>query len=114
MNDKEFMVEKIRSAYTEARHEPVHDRAGLDRERRKIAPQTRCVKGHYVCNDCHTRGMDSIFGLCLAETSRDPIAILEKMMSVPFCHMHGPEHPAVHPFRSEQPVHRQTMSLCRR
>lgn len=54
--------------------------------------KTRCVEGHYVCSDCHTRGMDSIFGLCLSETSRDPIAILEKMMSMPFCHMHGPEH----------------------
>ena len=54
--------------------------------------KTRCVVGHYVCSECHTRGMDSIFGLCLSETSRDPIAILEKMMSMPFCHMHGPEH----------------------
>ena len=54
--------------------------------------KTRCVDGHYVCSDCHTQGMDSIFGLCFSETSRDPIAILEKMMSMPFCHMHGPEH----------------------
>ena len=54
--------------------------------------KTRCIKGHYVCSDCHTRGMDSILGLCLSEVSRDPIAILEKMMSMPFCHMHGPEH----------------------
>ena len=54
--------------------------------------KTRCVNGHYVCSECHTQGMDSIFGLCHEETSRDPIAILEKMMSMPFCHMHGPEH----------------------
>lgn len=54
--------------------------------------KTRCVNGHYVCSECHTQGMDSIFGLCLEETSCDPIAILEKMMSMPFCHMHGPEH----------------------
>jgi len=54
--------------------------------------KTRCVNGHYVCSECHTQGMDSIFGLCLSETSCDPIAILEKMMSMPFCHMHGPEH----------------------
>lgn len=20
--------------------------------------KTRCVNGHYVCNDCHTRGLD--------------------------------------------------------
>ena len=54
--------------------------------------KTRCVEGHYVCSECHTQGMDSIFGLCLSEGSCDPIAILKKMMSMPFCHMHGPEH----------------------
>ena len=54
--------------------------------------KTRCTEGHYVCSDCHTAGMDSIIALCLAETSKDPIAILEKMMSQSFCHMHGPEH----------------------
>jgi hypothetical protein len=26
------------------------------------------------------------------ETSRNPIEIIKKMMSLPFCHMHGPEH----------------------
>ena len=54
--------------------------------------KTRCTAGHYVCSECPTQGMASIFGLCLSETSRDTIAILEKMMSMPFCHMHGPEH----------------------
>ena len=59
---------------------------------KKEPSKTRCVNGHYVCSDCHTQGMDSIFGLCLAETSTDPIAIVRKMMDLPFCHMHGPEH----------------------
>ena len=54
--------------------------------------KTRCVEGHYVCSDCHTQGMDSIFGICLSETSTDPIEIIRKMMVMPFCHMHGPEH----------------------
>ena len=54
--------------------------------------KTQCINGHYVCSDCHTRGMDSIFGMCLEETSADPLVILEKMMAMPFCHMHGPEH----------------------
>ena len=54
--------------------------------------KTRCVGGHYVCSECHTQGMDSILGLCLSETSKDPLEILEKMMAMPFCHMHGPEH----------------------
>ena len=54
--------------------------------------KTRCVNGHYVCDECHTKGMDVIIGLCLAETSKDPIAIIRKMMAQKFCHMHGPEH----------------------
>ena len=59
---------------------------------KKETSKTRCINGHYVCNECHTQGMDSIFGLCLTETSTDPIAIVQKMMDLPFCHMHGPEH----------------------
>ena len=54
--------------------------------------KTRCIRGHYVCSDCHTSGMDRVIGLCLQETSAAPIAILEKMMALPLCHMHGPEH----------------------
>ena len=59
---------------------------------RQELSKTRCINGHYVCTDCHTQGMDSIFGLCLSESSTDPIAIIQKMMAMPFCHMHGPEH----------------------
>lgn len=59
---------------------------------KKENSKTRCVKGHYVCNACHTKGMDHMIGLCLEETSKDPICIMEKLMSQPFCHMHGPEH----------------------
>ena len=59
---------------------------------RREKSKTRCIRGHYVCNECHSAGIDSILGLCLKETSRDPVAILEKMMDLPFCHMHGPEH----------------------
>ena len=54
--------------------------------------KTRCANGHYVCNKCHTAGIDTILGLCLKSTSRNPIEIIEQMMSLPFCHMHGPEH----------------------
>ncbi|MBQ9409887.1 MAG: SAM-dependent methyltransferase [Clostridia bacterium] len=59
---------------------------------KKENSKTRCINGHYVCNECHTRGMDAIIGLCLAEESKDPAVIIEKMMNMPFCHMHGPEH----------------------
>lgn len=59
---------------------------------KKELSKTRCVNGHYVCNECHTKGIDSIFGVCLAETSKNPVEIINKMMRLPFCHMHGPEH----------------------
>ncbi len=54
--------------------------------------RARCVRGHFVCDECHTKGLDAILGVCLAETSKDPAAILGRMMDLPFCHMHGPEH----------------------
>ena len=59
---------------------------------RKESSKTRCVNGHYVCNECHMAGMDAIIWLCLGETSKNPVEIIEKMMAMPFCHMHGPEH----------------------
>ncbi len=59
---------------------------------KKELSKTRCVEGHYVCSECHMEGMDSIFGICLREVSKNPVEILEKMMDSSFCHMHGPEH----------------------
>ncbi len=59
---------------------------------KKENSKTRCMNGHYVCNECHTNGMDVIVKLCLEETSKNPVGIMDKMMSLPFCHMHGPEH----------------------
>ena len=54
--------------------------------------KARCSKGHYVCNECHTKGAGAILGLCLHESSKNPIEIIQKMMAESFCHMHGPEH----------------------
>lgn len=59
---------------------------------KKESSKTKCVNGHYICNECHTKGMDAIIGLCLENSSKNPIEILEQMMEQPFCHMHGPEH----------------------
>ncbi len=59
---------------------------------KRESSKTACEKGHYVCNDCHSRGMDAIVGICLAETSQNPITILRRLMALPSCHMHGPEH----------------------
>ena len=59
---------------------------------KKELSKTRCVNGHYVCNECHMQGIDSLIGMCMEETSRNPVIILDQMMAQPFCHMHGPEH----------------------
>ena len=59
---------------------------------KKERSKTQCVKGHFVCTECHTQGLHEIFGVCQQETSCNPIEILDKMMQMPFCHMHGPEH----------------------
>ena len=59
---------------------------------RKERSRTRCTDGHYVCSECHMQGIDALTGLCLEEKSSDPVEILGRMMAMPFCHMHGPEH----------------------
>ncbi len=59
---------------------------------KKENSKAACENGHYVCNECHTQGMDAIVGVCLAEHSRNPVEILRKTFDLPFCHMHGPEH----------------------
>lgn len=59
---------------------------------KKEGTKAVCKNGHYVCDVCHTGGMDAVMGVCLRETSRDPVKILRRLMALPFCHMHGPEH----------------------
>lgn len=59
---------------------------------KKVMSKTRCVNGHFVCDDCHTKGLDSVISICQNENSRNPITIMNRLMSQPFCHMHGPEH----------------------
>lgn len=59
---------------------------------KKENSKTACKNGHYICNECHTQGADSLTGVCLAESSKNPVAIIQKLMALPLCHMHGPEH----------------------
>lgn len=59
---------------------------------KKELSKTKCVNGHYVCNECHAQGVSEILKLCLEEKSKNPVHILNKMMKLEFCHMHGPEH----------------------
>lgn len=59
---------------------------------RKEISKTRCTKRHFICDQCHTKGLDAIIGHCLHTDSMNPIKILNELMDMPFCHMHGPEH----------------------
>lgn len=60
--------------------------------RKKQNSKTRCVNGHFICDECHTSGMADILSVCFNSKSKNPVAIMEEMMSAPSCHMHGPEH----------------------
>ncbi len=42
--------------------------------------------------EVETMEQDPVVALCLADTSRNPIEILERLMSQPDCPMHGPTH----------------------
>ena len=59
---------------------------------KKENSKIRCINGHYVCNDCHMKGINDIFDICMKEQSTNPLNILDKLMKQSFCHMHGPEH----------------------
>ena len=54
--------------------------------------KTRCVNGHYICDECHTKGLNKVIDICLNEKSINTIEIINKIMKEDFCHMHGPEH----------------------
>lgn len=57
-----------------------------------------CPTGHYVCDACHSRAAIEALRQYLAiSTSKDPVEILEKVMSHPSVPMHGPEHHAMVP-----------------
>ena len=45
---------------------------------KKELSKTRCEQGHYVCNECHTKGMGVIIDICLSETSKNPIEIIRQ------------------------------------
>ena len=46
---------------------------------KKQSSKTRCTNGHFVCDECHTSGMDKIISICLHSQSVNPIEIVEEM-----------------------------------
>ena len=41
---------------------------------------TQCGEGHYVCNECHIKGLDTIMDVCLNMDAADPIDIFEQLL----------------------------------
>ena len=37
---------------------------------KKENSKTRCIHGHYVCNDCHTAGLESMATMCATTATR--------------------------------------------
>lgn len=68
------------------------ERMTCERCHKQFQSKTRCVNGHFICDACHTTAGDDIRSICLRSVSKNPIEIMEEMMSLPSCHMHGPEH----------------------
>ena len=59
---------------------------------KKEKSKTKCVDGHYICNKCHTKGLDGILQVCLSCKDKNPYDVYKKLVDMDFCHMHGPEH----------------------
>ena len=42
---------------------------------KKESSKTRCVRGHYVCDECHTQGLDTIIGYCMEEAPEHHVMV---------------------------------------
>ena len=57
-----------------------------------------CEDGHFVCDACHSAGLDAFFiPFLLQSGEKCPQTLLEQVMALPQVHMHGPEHHAIVP-----------------
>ena len=57
-----------------------------------------CEDGHFVCDVCHSAGLDVFFVPYLLQSrEKDPLRLLEEVMLLPQVHLHGPEHHAIVP-----------------
>ena len=65
---------------------------------REAMSEVVCEAGHFVCDDCHSTGLDTFFVPFLLKSSEQcPQTLLEQVMRLPQVHMHGPEHHAIVP-----------------
>ena len=63
-----------------------------------ISANARCVKGHLVCDRCHSKdGMEIIKQDCLHSRELDAVALMHTIRSHPRFPLHGSEHHALVP-----------------
>ncbi|NCB31616.1 MAG: SAM-dependent methyltransferase, partial [Clostridia bacterium] len=74
-------------------HAPLIYLPAQEEMRCALCHTARCENGHYICDACHQKeGLAAIRRMCLASSSKNPMAIAREIMGSPFIHMHGPEH----------------------
>lgn len=53
----------------------------------------KCKNGHYVCDECHSKGAnDIILSYCKESNSKNPLKMSKDLMKHTSIKMHGPEH----------------------
>ncbi len=56
-----------------------------------------CEAGHFVCDECHSRGGVEVLNALLHSEEKDPIALYLQVCALPQVHLHGPEHHSIVP-----------------
>jgi hypothetical protein len=57
-----------------------------------------CEDGHYICDDCHSRGpIEIIESICETSEEKDPFKLADKIMRHPKFKLYGPEHHVLTP-----------------
>ncbi len=60
---------------------------------REFDIHSQCEKGHYVCDECHSRdGIELIYDASTEYDAYDPFELAIRIMEHPSVKMHGPEH----------------------
>lgn len=60
--------------------------------------RTICPEGHYVCDECHRKGiLGQVEQVCWTSEVKDPVRLAEIIFQLPGLHMHGPEYHSIVP-----------------
>ncbi|MDD2190859.1 MAG: DUF5714 domain-containing protein [Eubacteriales bacterium] len=63
-----------------------------------FSSNTKCIHGHYVCDNCHNGDvLDHMEKLLIKSHEKNPIRLAEMVFDMPTMKMHGPEHHSMVP-----------------